>query len=311
VPTTPLWVKYPHPAIKIEGTGTTARLFQLMTDHLGSVRTVLGPASATTHAARFTPYGAQTVTASEPSTREDKAFLGERQDKTGLLHLNARAYDPLIGRFVSPEWLDPTESGVGTNRYAYAANDPVNLRDPGGESYVKVGVAAARLAIDVFIDIAIVYQTCIDCKQASKDLVDKYVSKAGINPYAVLPAGLAPGELPVAPDVYEASKVTGLQPNEVEGDQLLGEPRATRPGISAKDGAKDIPSWAQGARPRGQESGKQFADRMIENRYGAGMKAKGKQATEHSQLKKWADRSIEKPIKKDESETNDKGSKND
>jgi RHS repeat-associated protein len=58
----------------------------------------------------------------------------ERQDETGLLHLNARAYDPLFARFVSPDWLDPIERGVGTNRYAYAGNDPVNLRDPSGNA---------------------------------------------------------------------------------------------------------------------------------------------------------------------------------
>jgi RHS repeat-associated protein len=62
----------------------------------------------------------------------------ERQDETGLLHLNARAYDPLFARFVSPDWLDPTDQGVGTNRYAYAGNDPVNLRDPGGNSFERL-----------------------------------------------------------------------------------------------------------------------------------------------------------------------------
>jgi hypothetical protein len=75
VPTAPLWVKYPHPAIKIEGTGTGAQVFHLMPDHIGSIRAVIGPASATTHAARYTPFGARTVTASDPSTAEDKALF--------------------------------------------------------------------------------------------------------------------------------------------------------------------------------------------------------------------------------------------
>jgi len=34
--------------------------------------------------------------------------------------------------FIQADWLDPTEPGVGTNRYSYSGNDPVNLRDPGG-----------------------------------------------------------------------------------------------------------------------------------------------------------------------------------
>jgi hypothetical protein len=43
--------------------------------------------------------------------------------------------DPLLGRFISPDDWDPTKEGVGTNRYAYAANDPVNKSDPNGHSF--------------------------------------------------------------------------------------------------------------------------------------------------------------------------------
>jgi Bacterial EndoU nuclease len=35
-------------------------------------------------------------------------------------------------RFISPDDWDPTLPGVGTNRYAYAGNDPVNKSDPNG-----------------------------------------------------------------------------------------------------------------------------------------------------------------------------------
>ncbi|MBW9065401.1 hypothetical protein JNB71_19030 [Rhizobium herbae] len=35
-------------------------------------------------------------------------------------------------RFIQPATMDPTIEGVGTNRYAYAGNDPVNNSDPNG-----------------------------------------------------------------------------------------------------------------------------------------------------------------------------------
>jgi hypothetical protein len=38
--------------------------------------------------------------------------------------------------FIQPDWLDPVLPGVGTNRYSYSFNDPVNLTDPNGN---KVG----------------------------------------------------------------------------------------------------------------------------------------------------------------------------
>jgi hypothetical protein len=40
--------------------------------------------------------------------------------------------DPELGMFIQPDWFEVTEFGVGTNRYAYSFNDPVNLRDPSG-----------------------------------------------------------------------------------------------------------------------------------------------------------------------------------
>lgn len=39
-------------------------------------------------------------------------------------------------RFISPDDWDPIKAGVGTNRYAYALNDPVNKSDPNGHQYV-------------------------------------------------------------------------------------------------------------------------------------------------------------------------------
>ncbi len=42
-------------------------------------------------------------------------------------------------RFISPDDMDPTLPGVGTNRYAYAGNDPVNKSDPNGHIWGAVG----------------------------------------------------------------------------------------------------------------------------------------------------------------------------
>ncbi len=86
----------------------------------------------------YRPFGEQqeSPTAMPP---ESKGFIGERFDAdAGLLFLNARYYDPRLGLFLQPDWFEVTEPGVGTNRYGYAGNDPVNLSDPGGNStYVR------------------------------------------------------------------------------------------------------------------------------------------------------------------------------
>ena len=48
------------------------------------------------------------------------------------MYLNARYYDPVLARFVTPDDWGPLLLGVGTNRYAYAGNDPVSKNDPNG-----------------------------------------------------------------------------------------------------------------------------------------------------------------------------------
>jgi len=46
-------------------------------------------------------------------------------------------------RYISPDDWDPTIQGVGTNRYAYSANDPVNKSDPNGHAFFVPPAIAA------------------------------------------------------------------------------------------------------------------------------------------------------------------------
>ncbi|MGO4340017.1 RHS repeat-associated core domain-containing protein, partial [Labrys sp. KB_33_2] len=93
---------------------------------------VADQAGTTSIATRYQPFGLAKPVTTSTATKEDHGYIGERQDETGLLYLNARYYDPHIARFVSPDWWDPTQEGVGTNRYAYADNNPINVSDPSG-----------------------------------------------------------------------------------------------------------------------------------------------------------------------------------
>jgi filamentous hemagglutinin len=49
-----------------------------------------------------------------------------------LQYLNARYYDPELSLFLQPDWFEVTKKGVGTNRFSYSFNDPVNGFDPNG-----------------------------------------------------------------------------------------------------------------------------------------------------------------------------------
>ena len=62
--------------------------------------------------------------------QDDRGYIGHVQDAaTGLTYMQARYYDPTIGRFLSVGPVGFASGGVGyLNRYAYVGNDPINAR---------------------------------------------------------------------------------------------------------------------------------------------------------------------------------------
>jgi RHS repeat-associated protein len=91
-----------------------------LTDSTGTVQTSY----------TFEPFGSTTTVG--PSTTNSLAYTGRELDGTGLYFYRARYYSPTFQRFMSE---DPAEfNGGSTNVYTYTSNNPVNLRDPGGEN---------------------------------------------------------------------------------------------------------------------------------------------------------------------------------
>ena len=120
-----------HPDVKREGLITS----WAHKDHLASNRLVSfmsGGQATSRH--DYGPFG-NPLTSNGSTVLNGKAYINERFDaETGLQYLHARYYDPNVGRFLTPDTWDPILAGVDFNRYAYAANDPVNMSDPNGHS---------------------------------------------------------------------------------------------------------------------------------------------------------------------------------
>lgn len=134
----------PNIAAPVALTGAEQRYWHK--DHLGSIvastnASVNGASPSVIERLAYEPFGKRrfpggqfdpTGTIDAQST--NRGFTGhEHLDGLDFIHMNARVYDPDIGRFLSP---DPTVPGAHNpqafNRYTYAFNSPLNLIDPDG-----------------------------------------------------------------------------------------------------------------------------------------------------------------------------------
>lgn len=122
------------------GVNTVTRL--VFRDHLGSVVgeiTLSGTVAVpTVIAGSFTvrgygPWG----NARNGLAPDQRGFTGhEHLAELGLIHMNGRLYDPVIGRFLQADpVIQAPHNAQSHNRYSYVLNNPLSLTDPSGFSW--------------------------------------------------------------------------------------------------------------------------------------------------------------------------------
>jgi len=110
-------------------------------DHLGSVSVVTDETGAVVERMAYDPWGKRRLLTgladkldAVVGQRLDRGYtMHEHLDEVGVIHMNGRVYDPLIGRFMSADPYVQAPTNLKTfNRYAYVWNNPLKNYDPEG-----------------------------------------------------------------------------------------------------------------------------------------------------------------------------------
>ncbi len=126
----------------LEKSDSVDRLYYVFRDYLGSVRQICRSDGTLVQELDYDPWGGVSLSERTPDSSGSMAvplfgrgFTGhEHLPWHGLINMNARFYDPVLGRFLSPDPLvqAPWDS-QNFNRFTYALNNPLCYVDEDGE----------------------------------------------------------------------------------------------------------------------------------------------------------------------------------
>jgi RHS repeat-associated protein len=109
---------------------TADGLTWLASDYQGTAQVAITEQGQQVEMRRQTPFG--TPRGAAPGWPNSLGFVGGYDDPTGLTHLGAREYDPIIGRFISVDPIMDPANPQQLQGYAYASNNPITYSDPTG-----------------------------------------------------------------------------------------------------------------------------------------------------------------------------------
>ena len=235
-----------HPETGVPlATAIDGEVYTIHTDHLGAPRAVTSGTGDVVWLAELSTFGMTRITIERITMR--LRFRGQYHDsETGLHYNRFRYYAPQWGRYIS---RDPLTFQAGTNHYAYADGNPLNVTDATGligwkgiaalAAGAVVGIAVGILLAPIAIPLAILAggiaagavagglnealnekHFCLECIAKAAGL-GALAGAAGALPFLALPVG------------------AGLL--AFVGAGALGG--ALSYGVNCLDGAEKNPSW--------------------------------------------------------------------
>jgi RHS repeat-associated protein len=123
----------------------TVKNYLAFTDNIGSILSVVDENGTKVFDASYDAWGRQTVTLNTIGLH--RGYTGhEMLNEFGIINMNGRLYDPVIGRFFSPDnYVQMPDNSQNFNRYSYCLNNPLKYTDPSGEIAWFVPVIAGAI----------------------------------------------------------------------------------------------------------------------------------------------------------------------
>lgn len=116
-------------------------MYYIHTDHLGSINVITNQAGTVVKNYSFDAWGRRRNATNWTYNNVPLTFLfsrgftgHEHLDQFWLINMNGRMYDPMLGRFLSPDpFVQRPDFSQSFNRYSYCLNNPLVYTDPDGE----------------------------------------------------------------------------------------------------------------------------------------------------------------------------------
>ena len=141
---------YNAPVVYVKDGDSEWTMYNIGRDYLGNITHIATADGTPVAEYSYDPWGRlrnpETHEIFAPG-EEPELFLGrgytghEHLTDFGLINMNARLYDPVIGRFLSPDpYVQDPESTQGFNRYTYCLNNPLVYIDENGEFVITTAI---------------------------------------------------------------------------------------------------------------------------------------------------------------------------
>jgi RHS repeat-associated protein len=133
---------YSAPAVYVKEAGNW-KIYYICRDYLGSITHVANADGSLKAEYSYDAWGrlrnpttqVAYTPGSEPALFLGRGYTGhEHLPWFGLVNMNARLYDPALGRFLAPDpYVQMPDFSQSFNRYSYCLNNPLRYTDPTGE----------------------------------------------------------------------------------------------------------------------------------------------------------------------------------